>query len=79
MSESRTIRFFKADDWVWVFADERCVYSGHSIDGPELLQVLSYEEFETYWERPDNPEEALWGVDDSSLDAFPVELFERTD
>jgi len=73
--ESRTIRFYEADDWVWVFADDRCVFSGHSINGPELLRVLNYEDYEVHWARDDNDEEALWSVDDSSLSAFPTELF----
>lgn len=76
MSESRRIRFYHTDDWVWVFADDRCVHSGHSITGPDLLRALRYEDFETYWEKPDNSDEALWSVDDSSLDKFPTDLFD---
>lgn len=76
MSESRYIRFYNADDWVWVFADDRLIFSGHSISGPQLLRALDYDDHQSRYAKADLPEDALWNVDDSSLDAFPKELFE---
>lgn len=76
MGELRQIRFYDADDWVWVFADDRCIFSGHSVSGPQLLEALQYDDFESHYVKPGLPDDALWSVDDTSLHTFPKELFE---
>lgn len=78
MSESRTIRFYHADDWVWVYADDRLILSEHSCTGKDLLRALDYEDVESKWFKADVDEQDIWNIAHGPEDhaEFPTELFE---
>lgn len=67
---------FDVDDWVWVFADDRMVFSGHSCSAAQLLEALNYDDYESLERDYDRPEEDYWLANEyASLSDFPQHLF----